>query len=75
MAQSNQTDAARWLYSRLLETPVKLSINSDSHSPAGVGFRSPRLATEEEMLAEGLTEGRVWRMEDRVSAGRRGLPV
>lgn len=68
-------EAAHWLYTRLLDTGVKLAINSDSHRPDGVGCRGVEHATEAQMRAEGVTEDRVWRLEDRVSAGRRGLPI
>jgi len=63
--------AAKWLYRRLLETGVKVSVNSDAHSPGGVGCRGPGYATEAEMRAEGIGEDRLWSVEDRVSAGRR----
>ncbi len=68
-------EAARWLYGRFLETGVKLAINSDSHHPREIGFHARRQASEEAMLAEGITEEHLWRIEDRVSVGRRGQPV
>ena len=68
-------EAARWLYARLLETGVKLSVNSDTHHPSGVGFRERFYATEEEMRVEGITDEHLWGIEDRISAGRRGQPV
>ncbi len=45
--------AARWLYGRLLETGVKVAINSDTHHPGGVGFHEKNHATEEEMRGGG----------------------
>lgn len=60
-------DAAKWLFGRLLETGVKLAINSDCHHPRCVGCRGPEYATEEEMRAVGVTDDVVWRIEDRVS--------
>ncbi len=68
-------EAARWLYGRLLETGVKVAINSDTHFPGGVGFHEKNHATREEMLAEGIPEEQLWGIRDRVSAGRRGVAV
>lgn len=64
-------DAAHWLFSPLLDTGVKLAINSDAHHPDSVGCRGPRYADEAELLAEGVTEDRVWRIEDGASQRRR----
>ena len=63
-------DAARWLFGTLLETGVKFAVNSDAHHPDGVGCRGPRYASEEEVRREGITEDRLWSIEDRVSAGK-----
>jgi len=63
-------DAASWLFLCLLDTGVKLAVNSDAHHPSGVGCRGPIYATEEELRSAGITEDRVWSIEDRVSAGR-----
>jgi len=60
-------DAASWLFLCLLDTGVKLAVNSDAHHPALVGCRGPIYATEEELRRAGITEDRVWRIEDRVS--------
>jgi len=68
-------DTARWLYLRLLETGVKIAISSDAHHPRELGFGESFRAAMDEVLVESLTEDRLWRVEDRVSAGRRGLPV
>jgi histidinol phosphatase-like PHP family hydrolase len=58
-------EAAGRIYQLFLQTGVKLAINSDAHRPGNVAFRGDRYATEEEMLAEGITEDRLWRIEDR----------
>jgi len=63
-------EVAHWLFPPLLDAGVKLALNSDAHHPANVGCRGPGYASDEELRAEGLTEDRVWRIEDRVSAGR-----
>jgi len=60
-------DAAQWLFGRLLDTGVKLAVNSDTHHPRGVGCRGQEYASEEEMRAVGVTDDVVWRIEDRVS--------
>jgi histidinol phosphatase-like PHP family hydrolase len=63
-------EAARWLFRRVLEAGCKLALSSDAHHPSNVGCRGTRYATEEEMRAEGITEDRLWSVEDRVSPRR-----
>ncbi len=58
-------EAARRIYGLFLRTGVKLAINSDAHRPSNVAFRGEHHATEEEMLAEGITEDRLWRIGER----------
>ncbi len=62
--------AAEWLWGRFLEAGCKLAIGSDAHHPDAIGCRGPRFATEEELRAVGISEDRLWRIEDRVSARR-----
>jgi histidinol phosphatase-like PHP family hydrolase len=64
-------DAAHWLFHPLLDIGVKLALSSDAHHPSNVGCQGPQYASEDALRAEGITEDRVWRIEDRVSAGRR----
>jgi len=64
-------DAAGGFCRRLLEAGVRLAINSDAHHPRDVGCRSDGYAGEEELREVGVTEGCLWRIEDRAGAGRR----
>ena len=57
-------DAAKWLFTRFLDTGVKLAVNSDCHHPRGVGLRGEEYATEDEMRALGVTDNVVWRIKD-----------
>ena len=56
--------AARWLYDLFLQAGVMLAVNSDAHRPSSVGCRGPQHAAEEEMRAAGVTEERLWRVEE-----------
>ncbi len=63
-------DAARWLYRLLMETGVQFAVNSDAHRPSSVAFRGPQHASEEAMRATGLTADMLWRVGERLGAGR-----
>ena len=60
-------EAASRLFAWLLEEGCTLALNSDAHSPAGIGCRGPAYATEDDLLALGITEDRVFRIEERVA--------
>jgi histidinol phosphatase-like PHP family hydrolase len=65
-------DTAGWLFRRFMEAGAKLAIGSDAHVPGPVGCRGPEYASEEELLAMGVTEERLWGIEDRISHLARG---
>jgi histidinol phosphatase-like PHP family hydrolase len=56
--------AAR-LFRHSMEAGCKLSIGSDAHHPDHIGCRGDWYATEEELRALGVSEGCLWRIEDR----------
>ena len=60
-------EAARRLFSWLLEEGCTLALNSDAHDPGGIGCRGSGYATEEELRALGITEERLFRIEERVA--------
>jgi histidinol phosphatase-like PHP family hydrolase len=60
-------DASKRLFTLLLEEGCTLALNSDAHSPAGIGCRGPGYATEGALRALGITEERVFRIEERVA--------
>jgi histidinol phosphatase-like PHP family hydrolase len=64
-------DAAKRLFSWLLDEGCTLAINSDAHDPGGIGCRGSGYATEDELRALGITEERVFRVEERVMRGLR----
>lgn len=63
-------EEATWLFTRVLEAGCKFAISSDAHHPSHVGCRGERYATEDELRALGVTEDRVWSIEDRLRACR-----
>ena len=72
-----QPEAAKRLFGWLLEEGCTLAINSDAHSPAGIGCRGAGYASEDELRALGITEERVFRIREpaaRESRGRFGGP-
>jgi histidinol phosphatase-like PHP family hydrolase len=59
--------AATWLFRLFIEMGCKIAINSDSHHPSGIGCRGPRFASDDELRAIGITEERLFRIEERVT--------
>jgi histidinol phosphatase-like PHP family hydrolase len=60
-------EAAKRLFSCLLEDGCTLAINSDAHDPGGIGCRGPGYATEDELRALGISEERLFRIAERVA--------
>ena len=56
-------EASKRLFTLLLEEGCTLALNSDAHSPSGIGCRGPAYATEDELRALGITEERVFGIE------------
>jgi len=63
-------EAAKLLFTWVVDAGCKVSIDSDAHHPDLVGCRGPQYAPEEEIRALGIGEDCLWRPEDRIS-GRR----
>lgn len=63
-------EAAKVLFTWVVDAGCKVSIDSDGHHPDLVGCRGPEYAPEEEIRALGIGEDCLWRPEDRIS-GRR----
>lgn len=61
------SEATKRLFSLLLEEGCTLALNSDAHDPGGIGCRGSGYATEEELRALGITEERLFRIEERVA--------
>ncbi len=55
-------DASKRLFPLLLEEGCTLAVNSDAHSPAGIGCRGAAFASEDNLRALGITEDRLFRI-------------
>ncbi len=63
-------EASKRLFTLLLEEGCTLAINSDAHSPRGIGCRAPAYASEDDLRDLGITEERVFRIEERKATRR-----